>query len=631
MRPEYAKNAAPRNGACTLEISEMAFPVTCPSCGKAFQLANDIYERKVAGKVVSIKCKQCQAGIRVDATKPGELKVVGATPPGGGDLSVGPKPTAAQPSAEAPKPAASPVRMRQPTLIGMVSPAAAGKPPTVALKPAAPPPALWAVDSGGTGDDRELNDDEIRREIQAGNLTGQTIVWREGMGEWSEIAKVPELARYLEAQTREETTPVPKASPPEAPAAKAVHAGFQDEPDGEATMVYDRSAPNAALEPFAAPTPPADAPLAFGKTTPLADARPAFGKTTPLADARPAFGKTTPLADARPALGKTAPLGDAPPPPPLPAAGRPAPPAPSPAARPAPPPPALPAAARPAPPAPAPPAAAVPAPAPPLPVQAAPDQPAAPPPPAPPAAPAFPSPAAQAPVLAVVPWGDALPTAKPSTPPLPTAPYGPDPFALAAATDLDFPNARSKKPLVIAVVVGAIVVIGILIVVLSSSSQPTANIAAPPPAPATATTPTETPKTPEPAPGSEAARNDTGDPTAPATQPATPSGNFSDLFSKGAEKAKGSGEAKNFDEAQARTALSGALDAAAACKEPGGPLGQSTATVTFEPSGAVSGVTVGAPFAGSSTGTCIINAFKRVKVAPFTGLPRTVSQTISLR
>ena len=80
----------------------MAFPVTCPACGKAFQLATEIYERKVAGKIVSIKCKQCQAGIRVDATKPGELKVVGATPAGGsGDVSVGPKPPEAPKAAPA--------------------------------------------------------------------------------------------------------------------------------------------------------------------------------------------------------------------------------------------------------------------------------------------------------------------------------------------------------------------------------------------------------------------------------------------------------------------------------------------------------------------------------------------------
>jgi len=207
-------------------------------------------------------------------------------------------------------------------------------------------------------------------------------------------------------------------------------------------------------------------------------------------------------------------------------------------------------------------------------------------------------------------------------------PYGPDPFAIAATTDLDFPSPRSKKPLIIAVVVGIVVAIGIVIAIASSSSPPVANIAAPPPAP---TTRPESPKAAERTPTSEPVRDDSRDPSAPATVPATPTGNFSDLFSKGV-KGSGSGQAtRGFDEAQAREALSGVLKAAAACKEPGGPTGQTTATVTFEPSGNASGVTVGAPFAGTSTGTCIITAFKRTKVAPFTGLPGTVSQIISLR
>ena len=231
-------------------------------------------------------------------------------------------------------------------------------------------------------------------------------------------------------------------------------------------------------------------------------------------------------------------------------------------------------------------------------------------------------------MLAAVPWGDALPSAKPAVPGLPTAPYGPDPFAVARATDLDFPNPRSKRPLVIALAVGAVIVIGIVIAVASSGPPPVANVAPPPPAPTTTTT-TESPKT-EPTTTSEPTQGDSRDSNTTATQPQSPSGNFSDLFSKGA-KAKGSGSGKGFNETEARGALSGLLKGAAACKEPGGRMGQATATITFEPSGNVSGVTVGAPFAGTSTGTCIISAFKRAKVAPFSGLPGTVSQTISLR
>jgi hypothetical protein len=604
----------------------MAFPVTCPACGKAFQLATDIYERKVAGKVVSIKCKQCQSGIRVDATQPGELKVLGATPAGGGDLSVGPKPPQAPqakpapPAASPDKPQAAPMRMRQPTLIGMVNPLAGAPKPaapaTAARPPAAPStPALWAVDAGGEGDDRELNEEEVQREIRAGKLTAQTLAWREGMGEWLEIEKIPELSKYLELAESEE----PKTVPPPARAKEKQGANFQDEADAEATMVYDRSAPNAALEAFAgidqSPEKEVTARVMLAETARMAEPPPP-APPLPVAGRPAAFAKTTPLADAPP------------PPPPLPP-GRSSPlAAPSPAARPAPPP-AQPVAARPAPP-PAQPPAVRPAPPP---AQAVAEAPPPPPPALPaqaPPAPAFSSPPAQAPVLAAVPWGDALPSARPAAPGLPTAPYGPDPFAIAATTDLDFPNPKSKRPLVIALAVGAVVVIGIVIAVATSGSPPVANIAPPSPAPTTTTTtPTESPKT-EPTATSEPTRDDSQGSNAPAAQPQSPSGNFSDLFSKGA-KAQGSGPGKVFNEAEAREALAGLLKAAAACKEPGGQMGQASATITFEASGNVSSVTVGAPFAGTTTGTCIITAFKRAKVAPFSGLPGTVSQTISLR
>jgi hypothetical protein len=228
-------------------------------------------------------------------------------------------------------------------------------------------------------------------------------------------------------------------------------------------------------------------------------------------------------------------------------------------------------------------------------------------------------------MLAGVPWGDALPSAKPAIPALPTA-YAPDPFAVAT-TDLDFPNPRSKKPLVIAVMIGVAAVIGIGIAIASSSSPP-ASIAAPPPVPKVE--PTTEAKATEPV-RDEPARDEPSGTGAPATQPQAPSGNFSDLFSKGL---KGSGSApgtKGFDEAAARAALVDLLKTAAACKEPGGPTGQASTTITFEPSGSVSGVTVGAPFAGSSTATCIVTTFKRAKIAPFSGLPGTVSQVISLR
>ena len=77
------------------------------------------------------------------------------------------------------------------------------------------------------------------------------------------------------------------------------------------------------------------------------------------------------------------------------------------------------------------------------------------------------------------------------------------------------------------------------------------------------------------------------------------SGDFSQLFAAGAEKAQkgGSGaSAKAFDAEEAKTAVAAVLKLVAACKEPGGPTGQSAAAVTFDASGHVSSVTIGAPF-----------------------------------
>lgn len=208
----------------------------------------------------------------------------------------------------------------------------------------------------------------------------------------------------------------------------------------------------------------------------------------------------------------------------------------------------------------------------------------------------------------------------------------PNPFAGASSTDLVIPEPEKKKT-------GLIV--GIVIVVLAAGGAAvalgTSKSAPPPPPVPTVTTPppTDTPTT-----GPTAARESA--PTAQQTGGELPSGprpaagqtgsDFSQMFAAGAEKAKGgaAGGTKAFDAEEARSALSGVLKSVAACKEPGGPQGQSNAAITFAPNGQVTGVTIGAPFSGTTTGTCIIGAFKAAKVAPFSGLPGTVSQPVSL-
>jgi hypothetical protein len=213
----------------------------------------------------------------------------------------------------------------------------------------------------------------------------------------------------------------------------------------------------------------------------------------------------------------------------------------------------------------------------------------------------------------------------------------PNPFAVATTTDLEFPQSRSKKPLVIGGIVLLLAAAGIAVVVTSRSQHPAAPPVptVPPAAPATQApvAPTTTAE-PEATAAPQAPPSHPPDDIAGKPHPSSTSGDFSQMFAAGAEQAqKGSsaGTGKAFDAEQARGAVASMLKTVAACKEPGGPTGQANAAITFDPSGHVSSVTVGAPFAGTSTGTCIIGAFKSAKVPPFSGLPGTVSQPVSLQ
>jgi hypothetical protein len=71
---------------------------------------------------------------------------------------------------------------------------------------------LWAV-SFGENDDRELTSSEIASAIERGEINGETIVWRPGMGDWQPLSERPELAALIERP--EPPTALPESSPPE--------------------------------------------------------------------------------------------------------------------------------------------------------------------------------------------------------------------------------------------------------------------------------------------------------------------------------------------------------------------------------------------------------------------------------
>jgi hypothetical protein len=199
------------------------------------------------------------------------------------------------------------------------------------------------------------------------------------------------------------------------------------------------------------------------------------------------------------------------------------------------------------------------------------------------------------------------------------------------AADLDFdlpPIRRSKAPLVIAalVVVGG----GIAAAVLLSGGGETPAVAAPiPDSPPVVTTPAATPTTAAP---TTTAAPDTATST-PENEAPPAGGDFAEMFASGARVAGADGQvAARFEAAAAKKAVAKALTGVGRCKEPGGPRGTVTAEVGFESSGKVSSVTISeAPFAGTSTATCLSSVLKEATMPPFKGLPGTIKQPISIR
>lgn len=81
----------------------------------------------------------------------------------------------------------------------------------------------------------------------------------------------------------------------------------------------------------------------------------------------------------------------------------------------------------------------------------------------------------------------------------------------------------------------------------------------------------------------------------------------------------------------ANTALSMTDTTIATCKQPNGPVGKGTATVTFGPDGAVSQVAVSAPpFGGTAVAQCIAERYRTAKMAPFVGAPVIVEHVFDV-
>lgn len=142
----------------------MAYGVNCEHCGANFALPDDLFERKVKGRVVTIRCKRCQRDISVNGVE-----------------------LASSPHSDRPEAVDEE---------SIDSGPEEGGTPTVPLASIPPAKVLWVV-SFAADDDRELTAPQIKRALERGEIDGDSIAWKEGMEDWLPIAEIPPLAKLL--------------------------------------------------------------------------------------------------------------------------------------------------------------------------------------------------------------------------------------------------------------------------------------------------------------------------------------------------------------------------------------------------------------------------------------------------
>lgn len=137
--------------------------ISCQSCGAKYNIADE----KVRGKIVKIACKKCGARIEIDGREPAEQ---------------------AQDQDET----------------------------RVFDQAAVPPPAAdtWTA-SIDDNDQREVTTAQLAELVQQGTVTGDTFVWRDGMGDWQAARDVAALASLFSAPA----APAAPAFPSEPPTA----------------------------------------------------------------------------------------------------------------------------------------------------------------------------------------------------------------------------------------------------------------------------------------------------------------------------------------------------------------------------------------------------------------------------
>ena len=168
---------------------------------------------------------------------------------------------------------------------------------------------------------------------------------------------------------------------------------------------------------------------------------------------------------------------------------------------------------------------------------------------------------------------------------------------------------------------------------VAATSASVAATTAPAPTPTPEPTPTPAP-TPEPPPaaeevvdaGPEPAATAEPAPTATATAATNAPAQPVATWTAPPKPAEPAADPNAFNEGAARSKLSQANSVLVFCKKADGVTGPGTASVTFGSDGAVTEVKMQPPYAGTPAGECVAGQYRRTKVSPFQGSPRTITQ-----
>jgi len=231
--------------------------IVCDACQAKYSIADD----KIQGKAFKIRCKKCNHIIVVRVGADGASAAPGATASSAEKLRTTGSHTAAQAASRA----------------------------AVAAPAPAVEQGVWhvVVDGEQVG---PLTEAELKDRLRQGKINSDTLVWKEGFGDWTQFSAVPELTPLLARITHHPAATKPAAREP----ARA-----------SGSMRAVAAAPVVEADPFAAPTvisPAGTADLfasAMGGASASAVAAPApsspflFGGGSPTQPAEPAVSRSS--------------------------------------------------------------------------------------------------------------------------------------------------------------------------------------------------------------------------------------------------------------------------------------------------------------------------------------------------